>query len=73
MKVLGRKVDEFRDTVIEVLERHAPGFDADSIVIRDSSKGTFNALTVIITATGPEQLDALHKDLKATGIVNMVL
>jgi uncharacterized protein len=28
---------------------------------------------VVITATGQEQLEALHRDLKATGRVHMVL
>ena len=43
------------------------------MTLRDSSKGTFVALTVTIIATGPEQLDALHKDLMATGLVQMVI
>lgn len=73
VKVLGRNVDEFRPTVIEIFERHAPGFDQETIVLRDSRKGRFLSMTIIITATGPEQLDALHKDLVASGLVQMVL
>lgn len=73
VKVLGRRVDAFHPTVLEIVERHAPGFDQESITLRDSSKGTFVALTVTIVATGPEQLDALHKDLMATGLVQMVI
>jgi hypothetical protein len=73
VKVLGRNVDEFQPTVIEIFERHAPGFDQETIVLRDSRKGRFLSMTIIITATGPEQLDALHKDLVASGLVQMVL
>lgn len=73
VKVLGRRVEAFEATVIAVFERHAPGFDRDAIALRDSSRGTFVSMTVVITATGPAQLDALHRDLRATGLVQMVL
>ena len=73
MKVLGRSDDRFEQVVVEVFERHAPGFDQESISIRASRKGTFCALTVTITATGPDQLQALHADLMATGLVQMVI
>lgn len=73
VKVLGRNVTEFRSLVLEIFERHAPGFDQQTITVRDSRKGNFLSMTVTITATGPEQLEALHQDLRATGIVQMVL
>lgn len=73
VKVLGRNVEEFRPLVLEIFERHAPGFDETTITVRDSRKGNFLSLTVTITATGPEQLEALHQDLRATGLVQMVL
>lgn len=73
IKVMGRNVTQFRPLILEVFERHAPGFDEAAITVRDSRKGTFLAMTIVITATGPIQLDALHKDLLATGLVNMVL
>ena len=73
IKVLGRSSDAFRGVVLEVFERHAPGFDQETITVRDSAKGTFTAITVTIVATGKEQLDALHKDLMATGHVQMVI
>lgn len=73
VKVLGRRAAAFEAAVIAVFERHAPGFDRDAVTLRDSRRGTFVAMTVVITATGPEQLDALHRDLRATGLVQMVL
>ena len=72
-KVLGRHSEDFQDVIVEVFERHAPGFDQDPISIKASSKGTFSSITITITATGPEQLDALHQDLLATGRVQMVI
>jgi uncharacterized protein len=73
IKVLGRSSDAFEAIILAVFERHAPGFDQQTIAARASSKGTFTALTITITATGPEQLEALHQDLLATGHVKLVL
>jgi uncharacterized protein len=73
IKVLGRSSDAFRGIILEVFERHAPGFDQESITVKDSAKGTFTSLTITITATGKDQLEALHEDLIATGHVQMVI
>ncbi len=73
IKVLGRSSETFETVILAVFERHAPGFDQQTVAARASSKGTFTALTVTIIATGPEQLEALHQDLLATGHVQMVL
>jgi len=73
IKVMGRSSDVFESVILEVFERHAPGFDQKAIAAKISSKGTFTSLTITITATGPAQLEALHQDLLATGQVTMVL
>ncbi|MDG2272974.1 MAG: DUF493 domain-containing protein [Halioglobus sp.] len=73
IKVLGISSDAFESTILTVFERHAPGFNRQSIAGRASSKGTFTSLTITITATGSDQLEALHQDLLATGQVKMVI
>lgn len=73
IKVLGRHSEQFQRVIIEVFEQHAPGFDTETIAVKSSSKGTFTSLTITITATGTEQLEALHRDLLATGHVKMVI
>jgi putative lipoic acid-binding regulatory protein len=73
IKVLGRDSAEFESIILEVFERHAPGFDRTTLQARGSRKGTFISLTITITATGPAQLEALHQDLLATGHVQMVI
>ena len=73
IKIMGRQCLEFRATVLEVMTRHAGDIDDALISERISAKGTFIALTVIITATGKEQLEIIFEDLKATGRVQMVL
>lgn len=73
IKVMGRSGESFESVILEVFERHAPGFDQQAIEARLSRNGTFTSLTITITATGPEQLHALHQDLLATGRVTMVI
>ncbi|MEH6580982.1 MAG: DUF493 domain-containing protein [Halioglobus sp.] len=73
IKVLGRSGDDFQEVIFTVFEDHAPGFDRETITMNVSSKGTFSSITITITATGTDQLDALHQGLLATGIVKMVI
>ena len=73
IKVLGVSSDAFEGIILEVFERHAPGFDQQTVAAKASRNGTFTSLTITITATGPEQLEALHQDLLATGHVKMVI
>ncbi len=73
IKVLGISSEDFHGLIMAVFEVHAPGFDRSTIAAKASSKGTFTSLTITIIATGQEQLEALHKDLLATGVVRMVI
>ncbi|MEP5765045.1 MAG: DUF493 domain-containing protein [Halieaceae bacterium] len=73
IKVLGRKVPEFEAVVFEVVERHAPGFSREGVNAKISREGRFTSLTIVITATGKPQLEAMHADLLATGLVQMVI
>ena len=73
IKVIGDAGEGFAELVVEVIQRHAPDFDATSLVLRDSRNGRFLSVQVLITATGVEQLQAIHLDLRATGRVHMVL
>jgi putative lipoic acid-binding regulatory protein len=73
IKVIGEAGEGFNDLIIEIMQRHAPGFDETTLVTRDSRNGRFLSVQVLITATGVEQLQAIHTDLRATGRVHMVL
>ncbi|MEZ5483250.1 MAG: DUF493 domain-containing protein [Porticoccaceae bacterium] len=73
IKVMGDAGDELHSLVVNVMERHAPGFDQASISIRDSSKGTYQSITVTIIATGKPQLQSIFDDLKDNKLVKMVL
>jgi len=73
IKVLGRSGDEFERVVLEIFERHAPGYSRETMTRRPSRNGRFTALTITIVATGKPQLEVLHQDLMATGLVQMVI
>lgn len=73
IKVLGRQEPGFQELVVEVMSRHAGEIEDSRVTTRPSGKGTFISVTVTIIATGKPQLDAIHKDLIATGRVKMVL
>lgn len=73
IKIMGQSGMEYHEFVVSVVERHAPGFDQTRITVRESAKGTFQSITVFITATGVNQLQALHQELTASDMTKMVL
>lgn len=73
IKVLGDAGDTLKATVIDVMQVHAPDFDATRLKIKSSGKGRYQSITVYITATGIEQLQAIHRDLRACSAVKIVL
>jgi putative lipoic acid-binding regulatory protein len=73
IKVIGDAGEGFAALVIEVMRRHVGDFDDSTLVLRDSSKGRFMSVQVLITASSADQLQAIHIDLRATGRVHMVL
>ena len=73
IKVMGEHNDEFESVIVEIIQRHDPGLNSETISLRASRTGRYVSLNVTITATGPEQIQALFDDLKASGRVAMVL
>ena len=72
ISVMGTPQDDFHQFVLDTVAKHAPDHDGTH-TIKKSNKGTFVAVVVHITATGEEQLKALHKDLCEDSRVRMVL
>lgn len=73
IKVLGEQSDDFEQQILSVFGRHAPGLDPARVTSKQSSKGRFVSVTVVIVATGEQQLAALFDDLKRLPAVKMVL
>jgi len=73
IKVMGKNRDGFAQTILEVVIRHAPDFDAAEMEMRASRAGTYLSLTCTVRATSREQLDALYRELTAHPFVKIVL
>ncbi len=73
IKVVGESRVAFREHVLTVVERHAPGFDTARMEVRDSRHGNYQSITLFIRATGEDQLSALNAELRTSQLVKMVL
>ena len=73
LKVMGLSSDALAQTVLEIVTRHAPGFDGAQLEKRASSGGKYVSLTCTITATSKAQLDALYRELSGHPLVKVVL
>lgn len=73
IKVMGRRVDEFAQTVVAIVCEHAPDFDPATVEIRASREGNYLSLTATINATSREQLDNLYRALSGHPLVKVVL
>lgn len=73
LKIMGHNHPEMVTTITAVVITHAPDFDAETIEIRPSSKGTYVGLTCTIRATSQQQLDDLYRALSSHPMVKVVL
>ena len=73
LKVMGLSSDALAQTVLEIVRRHASGFDGAQMEMRASSGGKYVSLTCTITATSKAQLDALYRELSGHPLVKVVL
>ena len=73
IKVMGRKQRGFAQQVMDVVLRHAPDFDPNTMEMRPSRQGRYLSVTCVVRATSREQLDALYQELCDYPGVVMVL
>ncbi len=73
IKVLGQKVEGFEAAIAHIAQQFDPTFDATTISKKDSSGGNYLGLTITITATSREQLDALYRTLSTHPMVKWVM
>jgi putative lipoic acid-binding regulatory protein len=73
IKVMGRREGRFAQSVLEIVRRHAPDFEASTLQMRPSRQGKYLSLTCVVHATSREQLDALYQELCDHPAVVMVL
>ena len=73
IKVMGRTQDDFAQTIVGIVQKHAPDFDPASMEMRASSAGKYLSLTCTVNATSRDQLDNLYRELSSHPMVAMVL
>jgi putative lipoic acid-binding regulatory protein len=73
IKIMGATQPGFAQAVAEVVQRHAPDFDASTMEMRSSRLGSYLSLTVTVRAQSREQLDALYRELCDHPMVKIVL
>ena len=73
IKVMGLTQDEFAQTIVGVVRKHAPDYDPSTLEMRASTAGKYLSLTCTINATSRDQLDDLYRELSSHPMVTMVL
>lgn len=73
IKVMGTRTDDFAQTIVEIVLRHAPGFAADTVEMRTSSSGNYLSITCTVRAESKAQLDNLYRELSGHPAVKVVL
>jgi putative lipoic acid-binding regulatory protein len=73
IKVMGANVDGFAAAIAELALQYDPGFDPATMEMRPSKGANYLGLTLTVTATSREQLDALYRALTSHPMVKVVL
>jgi putative lipoic acid-binding regulatory protein len=73
IKVMGRRSDDFAQTIAALVSARVPGFDPSTIELRASSRGAWLSITLMVRAHSREQLEALYRELSAHPMVRIVL
>jgi uncharacterized protein len=73
IKIMGLTRDDFAQTILAIVRRHAPDFDGASMEMRSSSGAKYLSLTCTINATSQAQLDELYRELSKHEMVKIVL
>src|SRR5262249_30252436 len=73
IKVLGKRQAGFAQTIVHVVKKHAPDFDAATLATRAGREATSLSLPLTIRAPSRDQLDELYRELCDHPMVTMVL
>jgi putative lipoic acid-binding regulatory protein len=73
IRVVGVASPTFATEVTEIVAQHDAAIDRSKVVTRDSKKGNFLSVHLVIEAQGEAHLSALYEDLKKHPSVRMVI
>lgn len=73
IKVMGFADPQFANTIGELVKEFDPLFNPETIARRPSKQGRYEALHIVVHATGREQLDSIYMALTHHPMVKVVL
>jgi putative lipoic acid-binding regulatory protein len=73
IKIFGKNEPTFRAGAVAIVRSHFSDLDEENIRQQSSSGGRFLSLTITVSASSREQVDALYRDLSISDCVLMVL
>ena len=73
IKIMGLTRDDFAQTILAIVRRHAPDYNGATMEMRSSSAAKYLSLTCTINAQSQTQLDDLYRELSSHPMVKMVL
>jgi len=73
IKLMGRNTPDYPATARALVEKHSGAVDDSAVKVASSSNDRFVSVTVTITATSQEQLDAIYQDATDSEDVLMAL
>lgn len=73
IKAMGLAEPGFDTLVVGIVRRHIADLDENAMTQRPSANGKYVSVTVNVLAQSRAQLEAIYRDLKATGRVVAVL
>jgi putative lipoic acid-binding regulatory protein len=73
IKLIGLAGTELHVAVVEILVKHFPEFDGDSIQVQPSRTGKYHSLTAQLRFEELEQVHQLYADLAACPLIKTAL
>ena len=73
IKIMGKRSDDFAQTMVAIVLQHAPDFDPATLTLKPSAQGNYLSLTATINAQSKPQLDDLYRALSGHPMVKYVL
>ena len=73
IKIMGKRSDDFAQTMVAIVLQHAPDFDPATLALKPSAQGNYLSLTATINAKSKAQLDDLYRALSGHPMVKYVL
>lgn len=73
IKLIGNAGEELRVAVVEILMKHFPEFDEETLMVTPSRTGKYHSLTAQLRFDELEQVHALYADLAACPMIKTAL